>query len=99
MWRGSTLAASAVLLLAGAAFADKATRKDESSFGSLRAPDAAEVRKQADAWLAAVGKADAANQAKVKAIWEADRPLLDKVSATLALGDSAAAKLLADARD
>ena len=99
MWRGPTLAAAAVLLLAGSAFADKPTRKDESSFGSLRAPDAAEVRKQADAWLVAVGKTDAATQAKVKTIWEGDRPLLDKVSATIALGDSDAAKLLVEARD
>ena len=99
LWRGPTLAAVAALLLAGSAFADKSTRKDESSFGSLRAPDAAEVRTRADAWLVAVGKTDVATQAKVKAIWEADRPLLDKVSATIALGDADAAKLLAEARD
>ena len=97
-WRGSTLTAAAVLLLAGSAFADK-SRKDESSFGSLRAPDAAEVRKKADAWLVAVGKADAATSAKAKVIWEADRPLIDKVSATIALGDADAAKLMAEARD
>jgi len=99
IWRCPTLAAAAALLLAGSVFADKPTRKDESSFGSLRAPDATEVRKQADAWLVAVGKADAATLAKVKVIWEADRPLLDKVSATLAVGDADAAKLLAEARD
>jgi hypothetical protein len=98
-WRGPTLAAAAALLLAGSAFADKPTRKDESSFGSLRAPDAAEVRKQADAWLVAVGKADAATAAKAKTIWESDRPLLDKVSSVLALGDADAARLLAEARD
>jgi len=97
-WRGPTLAAVAALLFAGPLLADKPNRKDESSFGALKAPDAAEVRKQADAWLASVGKADAATRAKVNALWASDRPLLDKVSATLALGDAAAEKLLAEAR-
>jgi len=79
-------------------FADKPDRKDESSFGALKAPDAAEIRKQADAWLKEVGKTDADTQAKVNAVWASDRPLLDKLSATFVLGDPAAAKLLADAR-
>ncbi len=85
----------------GSALADAETKpaKEESSFGSLKAPDAAEARKQSEAWLKSVGKTDAATLAKVKAVWEGDRPLLDKVAATLALGDTDAAKLLADARD
>jgi hypothetical protein len=97
-WRGPPLAAVAALLLAAPVFADKPNRKDESSFGSLKAPEAAEARKQADAWLVAVGKTDAATKAKVDALWASDRPLLDKASGTLALGDGAVAKLLADAR-
>jgi len=76
--------------------ADTKPRKEESSFGALKAPDVADVRKQAEAWLASVGKADAA---KVKAIWEADSTLLEKVSATLVLGDADAARLLAAAKD
>lgn len=97
--RGKTLALAACLLLAGASSADGPTRKETSSFGALRGPDPAEVRKQADAWLKAVGKSDAVTLAKVNAVWQADRPLLDKVAATLALGDAAAAALLADGRD
>src|SRR5262249_30195634 len=54
--------------------------------------------KQAEAWLKSV-KNDAATQAKFQTIWQADRPVVDKVSATLTLGDVAAARLLAEARD
>jgi hypothetical protein len=95
-------AALALLLLASSpAWADtgKKPAKEESSFGSLKAVDAAEARKQAEAWLASVGKTDAASLAKFKTIWDADRPLLDKVAETLAFGDASAAKLLAEARD
>jgi len=95
-------AAVAALLLygGGAAVADtgKKAPKEESSFGALKSPGPAEVRQQAEAWLKSV-KADATKQAKFKAIWQADRPLLDKVAATLALGDATAAKLLTEARD
>ncbi len=35
----------------------------------------------------------------MKTIWDADRPLIDKVSQTLSLGDPAAAKLLEEARE
>jgi hypothetical protein len=95
-------AAVAALLLygGGAALADtgKKPAKEESSFGALKSADPAEVRKQAEAWLTSA-KADAAKMAKFKALWEADRPLADRVAATLALGDPQAAKLLAEARD
>ncbi len=96
-------AAVAALLLfgSGAAFADagKKPAREESSFGSLRSPDPAEVRKQAETWLKSVGKTDAGSSAKFNTIWMADRPLLDKVASTLALGDVAAARLLTEARD
>ncbi len=96
----------AVLALAAAALAgtslfaaeDRKPGKETSSFGSIKAVDAAEAKKQAEAWLKSV-KNDAATQAKFQALWQADRPLVDKVSGTLALGDAAAAKLLAEARD
>jgi len=95
-------AAIAALLLYGgsAALADtgKKPAKEESSFGSLKAPDLAEVRKQAEAWLKSV-KADATKLGQFKTIWEADRPMMDKVASTLALGDATAAKLLTEARD
>jgi hypothetical protein len=96
-WRNVTLALTATLLTGSAVLADKPIR-NESSFGSLKGPEAAEARKQAEAWLKSVGKDDA-TLAKVRTIWEGDRPLLDKVAATLAAGDADAAKLLAEARD
>jgi hypothetical protein len=77
---------------------NKPTKKDESSFGALKSADAAEARSQAEAWLKSV-KTDDATLTKFKAIWDADRPLIDKVASTLALGDADAAKLLAEARD
>jgi len=86
----------------GVATADtgaKAAKKETSSFGALKSPEATEAREQAAAWLKSVGKADAAGQARLKAIWEADRPLVDKVSDTLAFGNADAAKLLAEARN
>ena len=98
-WRCPTLTLATILLLNGALFADKTVQKEESSFGSIKSPDATEVRNQADAWLRSVGKADAATLTKVNTVWASDRPLLDKVSATLALGDADAARLLAEARD
>jgi hypothetical protein len=93
-------AVAALLFLGGAALADagKKPGKEESSFGSLRSPETAEARKQAEAWLKAV-KADAAALARFKALWEADLPLLDKMTQTITLGDPMAARLLTEARD
>jgi hypothetical protein len=95
------LVAALFVIASGPALADtdKKNTREESSFGALKSPDVVEARKQADAWLKSVGKDDAATMAKVKALWAEDRPLLDKVSGTLALGDAEAAKLLAEARD
>jgi len=90
-------AAVAALLLTGAAQADTGKKgREDSSFGAIRVPDSKEVQKQAEDWLKAAGKADAT---KFETIWKADRPVIDKVAATLALGDAAAAKLLEQARD
>jgi hypothetical protein len=92
--------AALLLFGGGAALGDagKKPAKEEASFGSLRPPDPAEVRRQAEAWLKAA-KADAPALAKFKAVWEADHPLLDKVTSTLILGDPTAARLLAEARN
>jgi len=100
-WWFST-AALAFLLLGGAASAgdvEKKPPKETSSFGTLRAtaPDAA--RSQALDWLKGVGKTDEATQKAFAAVWDSDRPLLDKVAETLTLGDADAAQLLAEARD
>jgi hypothetical protein len=100
--RWLAVAAVAVLVSSPTARAAEETKKaakEDSSFGALKSPDAAEARKQTDAWLASVGKTDAATRAKVNEVWASERPVLDKVAATLALGDDAAARLLADARD
>jgi len=85
----------------GAALADAGKRppRESSSFGVLRAPAPEVARAQAQAWLRAAGKADPATDKAFAAIWDGDRPLLDKVAATLALGDPNAAKLLKEARD
>jgi hypothetical protein len=44
-------------------------------------------------------KPDAATLTQFTTIWEGDRPLLDKLAATFALGDADAAKVLRDAQD
>jgi hypothetical protein len=78
---------------------DGRSPREVASFGTLRAlaPDAA--RAQALAWLESVGKKDEAARKAFDALWSADRPVLDKVADTLALGDPGVAKLLAEARD
>jgi hypothetical protein len=96
------LAAALLTASTGLAFAadtEKKPLREEASFGAIKNPDAGEVRKQAEAWLKSVGKSDAATLAKVQTLWASDRPMLDKVSSVLALGDAAAAKLLDEARD
>ena len=76
------------------------TAKEQSSFGVIRTPSVEEARNQAQAWLKGVGKTDAATQQQFTAIWADDeRPVLDRVADTLALGDADAAKILKAARD
>jgi hypothetical protein len=78
---------------------EKKPLKDLPSFSQLRAPDSDAARSQASAWLKGVGKTDAATQKAFDELWASDRPLLDKVSGTLAMGEPAAAQLLQEARD
>lgn len=76
------------------------TAKDQSSFGVIRTPSVEEARNQALAWLTGVGKTDAATRQQFTAIWADDeRPVLDRVADTLALGDADAARILKEARD
>jgi hypothetical protein len=73
--------------------------KEAYTFGTLSAPSEVAVRVQAANWLKDAGKYDTNRQA-FDALWaDKDKTLLDRVSDTLALGDRAAAKLLAEARD
>jgi len=76
----------------------RTAKKDDSSFGSLKSIDSADAQKQAAAWLKEA-KADAGTQAKFDTLWASDRPLIDKLSGTFALGDADAARLLTEARD
>lgn len=71
----------------------------ESRFGALVSPTPEAARAQALDWLKSTGKTDAATLKAFDDIWKADRPLLDLVADTFSLGDPAAAKLLAEARD
>jgi len=93
----------AALLLGGglvlAAGPEKKPPREVASFGTLRSLDPEAARGQALAWLKGVGKTDAATQKAFTDVWNSDRPLLDKVADTLALGDPEARKLLAEARD
>jgi hypothetical protein len=90
--------AAALLLVSGetARAADKTPGKEIASFGSLQTPTPEAAKAQAAAWYARVGGKD---MAKFNAIWSTDRPTLDKVADTLALGDPEAAKILKHARD
>jgi hypothetical protein len=93
--------ALAFLLWGGLAQAEsKKPLKDLPSFGQLQKPDANQVRTQALNWLQKdAGKNDPATLEKFNELWKTDRPLLDKVSGTFALGNADAAKLLSDARN
>jgi hypothetical protein len=71
------------------------------AIGALKAPDAQVVHNQAVSWFQASGSGSPEASGKLEALWNerSDRPLLDQVAETFALGDPKAAKLLADARD
>src|SRR5262245_38647476 len=75
----------------------KAGGRDVASFGILRQPSLEAVRGQAQEWFKATGKAD---QAAFDALWKQDdRPLLDLVADTFALGNPDVKRLLEEARD
>jgi len=100
--RLATLALAGCFLMNSSLWAAEDTKptKEESSFGMLKAPTVEEAKKQAETWLKETAKkTDAATLAKFKTLWEADRPLIDKVSGTLVLGNVDAGKLLEEARD
>jgi hypothetical protein len=91
--------ALAVLLLEGSQVLTGNERKKEVAFGALESASAQKVQAQAQAWLKEVGKTDAATTQQFDAIWKEDRPVLDRLADTFALGDASAARLLAEARD
>src|SRR5437879_2759572 len=80
--RATALALAAAVLCGGpllAAGGEKKPSKDAASFGVLNAPTAAAARQQAETWLKATGKTDAATQKAFASIWDSDRPTLDRV--------------------
>jgi hypothetical protein len=83
--------------LTGPAAAAESKATTVYTFGTLKTPTAEAARAQARDWLMTAGKP--AGDAAFNAIWDADKPLLDRVADTLTLGDPAAAKLMAEARD
>jgi hypothetical protein len=96
-------ALACVLIVAATGTGAPATKtgdaKKESAFGKFTAPDSTTARKQARAWLDAAGVTDRATLKLFDAIWAGDRPLLDRVARTLALGDRDARRILEQARD
>jgi hypothetical protein len=79
-----------------AADAPARTGKEVATFGALQSPTVEAAREQAAKWYASVGGKD---QKAFDAIWTADRPILDRVAQTLALGNPEAAKLIRQIND
>src|SRR5207253_8189962 len=80
--------------------AEKKPLREPDAFGSLQTPSLEQARSQAQDWLKATGKMDDATQKAFAEIWDQpDRPVLNRVTDTLALGNADAAKLLAEVRD
>jgi hypothetical protein len=82
-----------------AADADRRPAREVASFGTLRSTAPEAVRAQAEGWLRAAGKGDDVSLKAFNEAWQSDRPVLDKLADTFSLGDVAAAKLLATARE
>jgi len=98
LWNGRTpaLALTAALLCAAPSLAAE-TKKETASFGTLRTVEVKDARAQAQKWLTDAKKYD---EKAFAAIWDAeDRPLVDKLGDTFALGNADAAKALQMARD
>jgi len=92
---------SAVLLgsINPATAADRSLKKDINTFGAITPPSETKVRLESANWLKAAGKYDANRQA-FDALWsDANKTVLDKVAGTFEMGDPAAAKLIAEAKD
>jgi len=73
---------------------------DPANLLAYRSPSLEAARAQALDWLTSAGKTDAATRAAFDAIWQpGDRPILDRLADTLALGNADAAQVLAEARN
>jgi len=75
-------------------------RRVPANFGGLETASEEVVKTKALAWYKAAGNTDAIKLQAFENVWRgAERPVLDRLAETFALGDAAAAKLLNDARD
>ena len=96
----STLALGVILLGGRQALIGSEKERGVVSFGALEGATPEAARAQAQAWLRQVGKADPATLQKLDAIWKQDdRPVLDRLGDSLALGSAEADRLLREARD
>jgi len=87
-------------LLAGSGQALAIDTKKPLGFGTLDAASAEAVKAQAQAWLKSAGKTDAATADALDAIWkQADRPVLERLADSFALGNTEAAQIMKEARD
>jgi hypothetical protein len=94
----SALALAALLAAGGPGHA--IDTKKPLGFGTLDVASAETVKAQAQAWLKANGKTDAATTEKLEEIWkQSERPVLDRLADSFALGSAEAAKLMTEARD
>jgi len=90
---------AACLFLSGASTV-QAVDKTTPSFGALDIMTPEAARQKLQGWFKEDGKTDPQTLAKLDAIWkDKESSVLDRVAASLALGDPIAAKLLAEARD
>jgi len=96
----AVLAVAVLLLESRQALVGDETKREIAAFGALDAPSAEAAQAGALAWLKQAGKADEAALRQFEIIWKQDdRSVLERVADSLALGDAAAAKLLAQAND
>jgi hypothetical protein len=92
------ISALTLAVLVAATASAQEPKKQPISFGTLDAVSADTVKTQAQAWLKDAGKTGMNDQ--FEAIWKhADRPVLDRLADSFALGSADAAKLMNDARD
>jgi hypothetical protein len=96
-WGLAVLSAALLGMAVPARAADKSLSKESFTFGTLTPPSEVQVRRQAADWLKGQGKAD--RQAFDAAWANKDKPVLDRLAATFALGDADAAALLRSSRD
>src|SRR5262249_56184829 len=100
-WRSAALALPVLVLCAGQLLAEdkKPARESAIAFSTLETMNADLARGKALDWLKQIGKSDADSLKAFDAIWDSDKSVLDKVTATFTLGDAAAARIIAEARD